>query len=543
MRLYRYFLRSFFHSDLVARGGDPRSLAVAAAAFFGAPGVILCLYLALLGGQGDATPELAFFVALSMILTGLLAVLAWEDLFPSRTDVLVLRPLPVSARRIVGAKLAALASLVAGFAVIVNAYPTLLLPWMSAPGAASDSLVARMMAAQAVATAAGGAWAFLVVLALKGLVLALGREAERLRLAALLRFGLLAALLAALLLSPNLLAPREFFRLAARGPAWCRPLFWFIGLDRRLLGNAPPAWAGYGRGALPALAGAALAAVALYPLGCRRQFRAALGAASAPTGALARALRPGLDRFLPQPRQRAVFGFAAATLARSRRHRLYLSAWLGAGVAVGLETLLASPGRASAAPVPLLGLPLVLCFFLLLGLRHTFTLPIQPAANWIFRLSETDAQPERLGAAPKLMFAFCAAPVLLAALPLGVRLWGWRRAVMHLAWVGLLAVVLIEVLLLRFRKLPFTCPYLPDQANFKILWVLYWLGFTLYAQTMARLEYREWSQPWRWAATLLATAALVGALAWEGRRWRRQLPGCQFDDEPEALVVTLFSRD
>src|SRR5215831_7990797 len=51
-----------------------------------------------------------FLIATTMLVVGLFAVLSWESTFPDRRDVLVLGPLPVRARTMFLAKVAAVAS-------------------------------------------------------------------------------------------------------------------------------------------------------------------------------------------------------------------------------------------------------------------------------------------------------------------------------------------------------------------------------------------------------------------------------------------------
>src|SRR5580658_1517786 len=51
-----------------------------------------------------------FLIATTMLVVGLFAVLSWESTFPDRRDVLVLGPLPVQARTLFCAKVAAVAA-------------------------------------------------------------------------------------------------------------------------------------------------------------------------------------------------------------------------------------------------------------------------------------------------------------------------------------------------------------------------------------------------------------------------------------------------
>jgi hypothetical protein len=43
-------------------------------------------------------------------------------------------------------------------------------------------------------------------------------------------------------------------------------------------------------------------------------------------------------------------------------------------------------------------------------------------------------------------------------------LWSWRPAAMHLFLLALLAIILADVALWGFRKIPFTCSYLPGKS-------------------------------------------------------------------------------
>src|SRR5216684_7008914 len=51
-----------------------------------------------------------FLITTTMLVVGLFAVLSWDSTFPDRRDVLVLAPLPVRARTLFLAKVAAVAT-------------------------------------------------------------------------------------------------------------------------------------------------------------------------------------------------------------------------------------------------------------------------------------------------------------------------------------------------------------------------------------------------------------------------------------------------
>ena len=60
----------------------------------------------------------------TMLTVGLFAVLSWDSLFPDRRDVLVLSPLPVRARTIFLAKVAAVGTALGLTVVALNIFPS-----------------------------------------------------------------------------------------------------------------------------------------------------------------------------------------------------------------------------------------------------------------------------------------------------------------------------------------------------------------------------------------------------------------------------------
>ena len=67
--------------------------------------------------------------------------------------------------------------------------------------------------------------------------------------------------------------------------------------------------------------------------------------------------------------------------------------------------------------------------------------------------------------------------------------WGVLVALLHTLVVALWSVLLSDILLLRFRKIPFTCafPEFHDAAAIVVIWYL--LGFVAFAMITAQLEY------------------------------------------------------
>src|SRR5579875_2354941 len=134
--LFRLFLFKVIDPELVSSGGDPEKLLGQMVAVLLGVSFVVTVPLLFMGGH---VPERVggvfahFFVATTMLVVGLFAVLSWDAVFPERRDVLVLAPLPIEAKAIFAAKMAAIG---AGLGVAVgalNGVSGLLWPWLFAP--------------------------------------------------------------------------------------------------------------------------------------------------------------------------------------------------------------------------------------------------------------------------------------------------------------------------------------------------------------------------------------------------------------------------
>jgi len=70
-----------------------------------------------------------FLIATTMLAVGLFAILSWGSMFPDERDVLVLAPLPIRARTILFAKLAAIATALGLAVLLMHAVAGLIWPW------------------------------------------------------------------------------------------------------------------------------------------------------------------------------------------------------------------------------------------------------------------------------------------------------------------------------------------------------------------------------------------------------------------------------
>jgi len=131
------------------------------------------------------------------------------------------------------------------------------------------------------------------------------------------------------------------------------------------------------------------------------------------------------------------------------------------------------------------------------------------------------------------------APLAVVMLPVYALLMGPEIAIVHAAYCSLLSLIMIEALLWRLEKLPFTCSYAPGKAPVVALLCGYWLAFMAYTDFMVLIESRFLGSR---VATLIALA-MLGGLLWALTVYRKQPPAettaLVFHEEPDPVVRTL----
>jgi ABC-type multidrug transport system, ATPase component len=171
--------------------------------------------------------------------------------------------------------------------------------------------------------------------------------------------------------------------------AWSRfpPPAWFAGLCQSLRGIREPLFRSLGAVAIFGTIGVFLVALSAFALSYRRSFvRSGETMIVLPAGGgtiTSRAFRLADLLLLRGSLQQAGYRFVLKTLFRSEAHSLAWIGFTGIGVIVAAQTIFAAtakppaPGQLPSAA--LLGVPLSLAYFLLLGLRLAFEIPAPSA--------------------------------------------------------------------------------------------------------------------------------------------------------------------
>jgi hypothetical protein len=247
---------------------------------------------------------------------------------------------------------------------------------------------------------------------------------------------------------------------------------------------------------------------------------------------------------LPHPLERATFHFISCTILRNAKQRLFLATYGGIAVALALPAVIRI-GTQPGAPIlsfhaaGLLSVPLTLSFFAVSGLRVAFNFPAELRANWIFQICESEDSMPHMRAARKWIVLMGMVPLFGLLAPVEIYFRGWRLGLIHLSFALALGLVLLNLLLVWFRKIPFTCSYFPGKTSMAVMLGLYLAGFAAYSWSMADLEASLLDEP----AQLLLFYAVAAASLWGLARLEKRELGVDdsliYEDEPDPIVRSL----
>lgn len=446
--LLRHFLLRFFDSDLVTSPGQT------ALAVIGSSSMFLTWFPFFTGPLKDKYARLSalpspepyrwalradelWLIVMMMSVIGLLTAIKWQSLFPSLADYRAIGWLPVRARQIFGAKLAALLIVATAAILVLNLVPALGFP----------SLAHSRVWPLALALAASCYFIFFALVALRGLT---SRFATGLQ-------GLLAAgMLAALVLSFSI-GPAFAHAVARPGVAKWFPIVWFLGIC-----DPDPAMHVLAQRAYGGLAAAVIAALATYTVSYRGHRKLMMEGIAAPRKQR-RWLGMAFDWLVPDPREQAVMVFLAKGIGGNGPHKMVLMAYGGFGLAIWFAAARMLSIRACFVYVHV-----IVLVFLLIGLRHLFSIPVELKANWAFRITEGAGREQWRRAMDRFALFFGALVLVAIPFPTEAYLLGWRVAASESALFAMFGLACYEAVFASWEKLPFTCSYLPGK---KPMWM------------------------------------------------------------------------
>lgn len=461
-------------------------------------------------------PDEYFFIVLAMSVTGAVAVWRWDSIFPDRRDYMNLAHLPISTRTIFLSNLTAVLYLVVLVAVDVNAASCVLFPMVVSWSQGTLLFFVKFAAIHAGAVLLASVFAFLAVFSTLGLLMAVFPPRAFRRVSAYVR-GLIVVYLVTLL-STNFAVPEALRQAKGPAPAWAflMPSCWFVSACQTLRGRANPAMAELARLCLPGMIAVAFLAFGAYAIGYRRHFVRIAEIAEGAT--IEHAPSPVRLRFLKRvvlrtPFQRGCFQFVGRTLLRSEAHRLLMTGVCGLALVLASQALMnafegATSARQAALTPEALSIPFIVSFLLIIGLRIVFEIPAELRANWIFQLMLDRDRQEAEPLARKVILTVVIP--LAVAIPCAVYFYleGPVIACLHGLLVLTWCVLLTNILLIRFRKIPATCSLPVFKQHSIVILISFIFGYLVYALSTPEFESSALLEPIR-MLELLPVAAVV----------------------------------
>jgi hypothetical protein len=432
--LTRHFFQDFFRLSFLDDAGEEsfRRVIIGLLAGFVALGLWLPrLYMgkyAYVSSQGSVERYRAMLLAdqllvisLPMFIVAFAMTLVCHSLFPDETDYRILIPLPVSRFAVFSAKLLALLLFASLFIVTTNA--AIGVPFSAvSTGRLSTHYWPIRALAQVTAGMIACAFAVAFIVAVQGLVVVLTPRAWMRSTSVIMQTLLVCGLV--------LLLP-----LVLRLPA--------------LL-------------AVSGFAAVSMLAAGCYAIVYRRFDRVILRSERRGSGDNADLPFHNLARFL-RPEYSAVHGFTVRTLRRSGLHQLVFLGIAVEGLALAFNSALGARS-AEARRQTALWMPFVLVFASVLGLRLALLLPLNRRAAWIFRLTEDDGRrSHQLRVVEHVLITHAVLVPMMVVLPFQLTALGVRATLRCLPIIVVMGVTLVEIILTRWHRIPFTCSYLPGK--------------------------------------------------------------------------------
>jgi hypothetical protein len=486
-------------------------------------------------------PDEYFFIVYSMVVTGSVVILKWDRLFPDRQDYDNLAILPLSARQNFVASLTALLLLAALFAAIINGAASVLFPLAVTASFNRFAIFVEFFVAHSVSVLSASFFACFGLLLLMGVtILVTPRRYIR---AVSLAVRILCALGLIGVLSTVFTMPR--FLSSGHIPAYAPfvPPVWFLDLHQMLLSRGTQ-HLGLGAFCLEIAAATIVLSLVVYAVTYYREY-IQIPERGGLSGGRRRDSYSWIRRVVDAmavrlPFQQATYHFAFKTLFRSERHCLLF------GTACAIAFFLAGQTAAEALANPIrqgidprvLSISLTMVYFAIISLRALFDLPTDRHANWIFRSTVNLYKDSGRDVAARILLSI-AVGLMLIGLPLHVALWGWATALLHTAYVLVCARALVQLLLLRFHKIPFACTYTASKDRVLVMVFLSLIGYSFFSGTNSSLEASLLQEP----IHFLIAAAFFIALFWAVRFYREGLPVedriLVFEDRPRPVVQRL----
>jgi hypothetical protein len=413
-------------------------------------------------------------------------------------------------------------------------------------GAAKAGSILTAAMAFALSSLSASLFAALAVVAVHGLLVLFAPRARLLAFSAAVRSFLIGVLVLSLPLVARLPGTAAAFASDAWWLPWAPPA-WFVGLERWLMGDGRHA--ALATEAAIATVLALIVSVATYVLLYRRFDQVMLQPASSQSGG-------GWSRSLDQwvgraPVRHAIRRFVSITIRRSVLHQGLIVGLLAAAVGFVLNSLLSANGWnepldtrvRSPLILTLLWAPMTMMFLAIPAIRLALSVPLDLRSNWVFRMTEDVAG--RVEVAAANVRIVLALGVALPLALLGPVQW-WvlgPSAAGIIALEALFGWLVVEWTMADWRRIPFTCSYIPGKGFIPLMFVKGFASFLIFTSVTTLILRVSLTRPRVVLVVALIAGAATGALSLHRTRQAPRAPLILDDELPTDVNPLRLSAD
>jgi hypothetical protein len=317
--------------------------------------------------------------------------------------------------------------------------------------------------------------------------------------------------------------------------AWS-PSFWFFGLFNQLNGSLPATLGWLAQRGWIGLAVSVFGATSSLLLCYLRTMKKTVEEPDLVPGARGPHWTPGFG----SPLQTAIALFSVRSLTRSRQHRLAFAFYLALIFSIAFSTLRSDLSDTALRPLnaDFLTSTFLMMSFAVFGLRSVFSLPISLTANWVWRITQLRLSEKYIAGTRRALLCFAVIPILLISALLSFPFRPLTQVAAHLAILAFVGWIFVELSLVGFYKVPFTCSYLPGKVHIQVLFWCFMLLVTVLALSVGEFEIPALNESLRYvgmAAFLAATA--LGLRFFNHRRAKSAV--LYFEELPPPPITTL----
>lgn len=489
--------------------------------------------------------EKAAFLTLTMAMTGIFSVINWENIFLDKKDYSNLRVLPVKTGTLLMAKFFSLLIYVALLSLAFNLFAGLVFTFFLADMVKVNIIYFGLT--HYITNFLANLFVFLGVACIQGIFTILFRNRLLKKISNLFQVLMLVGFISVFVWFPRVYVQLPYLKLKSSSFMYYFPPLWFTGMYEKMLGNKEFIFTSHFYIALLALVVPAVFYLLSSPITFKRLLNDSQGnGKTSQFFKIFAFVKQGFNAiFLGNPIQRGMFYFILHTLKRNRFHKLQMAMYMAIPVSYILTRLIFTYSKtgASSFQIPgafLISIPLLLYFFLVVGIRMVVRHPIMLNANWVFQITEDADKKHYIKGLKKALFFSAGLPLLILLFTFYLYCWGWQLATYHSLYTAAIYFLLTEVFFCTYKKIPFAGAYDPGKPNLKLYGVLYLAGFIQYIVTFSNLGLIFLSKPENYIIFFAVILGFKMLLVWKRYEMYKK-DDFRFvydEEEPRPLMLT-----